>query len=100
MMPGMKDTKSVRDQALGEKIKMQKRLMRYNLYEAFELFKKDNPEVAIGFSSFANLRPEFCVLASNSGTHSVCVCPIHENVKLALLGNFSLSLSNFRTVLN
>ena len=40
----------------------------------------------IGFSKFAELRPRYCVLAGASGTHSVCICTIHQNVKLMILG--------------
>ena len=36
------------------------------------------------FSKFASLRPKECVLAGESGTHSVCVCTIHQNVKLMI----------------
>ena len=32
------------------------------------------------------LRPKHCILAGTSGTHSVCVCTIHQNVKLIVLG--------------
>ena len=35
--------------------------------------KFENPEIKIGFSSFATLRPAHCVLAGTGGTHSVCV---------------------------
>ena len=36
----------------------------------------------MGFSKFAELRPKWCVLAGSTGTHSVCVCSIHQNAKL------------------
>jgi hypothetical protein len=32
------------------------------------------------------LRPKECVLAGGSGTHSVCVCTIHQNMKLMFQG--------------
>ncbi|XP_025262218.1 uncharacterized protein LOC112637213 [Camponotus floridanus] len=35
---------------------------------------------------FSSMRPKHCVLAGASGTHSVCVCPIHENIKLLIDG--------------
>ena len=38
----------------------------------------------VGFSKFCSLRPKWCVLAGPKGTHSVCVCTIHQNVKLML----------------
>ena len=40
----------------------------------------------IGFSKFAELYPQHCVLAEASGTHAVCVCTIHQNVKLMMTG--------------
>ena len=63
---------------------MQKRLLLINLKELHQLFKEKHPEVKCRFSKFAALRPKHCVLAGASGTHSVCVCAIHENVKLLI----------------
>ncbi len=40
----------------------------------------------VGSSKFAELRPPHCVLAGASGTHSMCVCTIHQNMKLMFLG--------------
>jgi hypothetical protein len=40
------------------------------------------PGEKIGFSTFCKLRPLECVLAGPKGTHSVCVCIIHQNTKL------------------
>ena len=42
--------------------------------------------IKVGFSKFADFHPKHCVLAGASGTHSVCVCTIHQNVKLMMLG--------------
>ena len=33
---------------------------------------------------FASLRPKYCILSGAAGTHTVCVCAIHQNVKLLL----------------
>ena len=41
---------------------------------------------SVGFSKFADLCPKHCVLAGASGTHAVCVCTIHQNVKLMMVG--------------
>ena len=82
MMPGKKDCVSVR-QADGKKINIQKRLILCNLKELYTAFKEKH-NLKIGFSKFADLRPKFCVLAGGSGTHSVCVCVTHQNVKLML----------------
>ena len=48
-------------------------------------FKEKIPDSKIEVSKFAERRPKHCVLAGMSGTHSVCVCTIHQNVKLMLL---------------
>ena len=36
------------------------------------------------FLKFCSLQPKWCVPAGPKGTHSVCVCTIHQNVKLIL----------------
>jgi len=53
-----------------------------NLKEAYQRFKEKHPMEKIGFSKFADLCPKHCVLAGASGTHAVCVCTIHQNIKL------------------
>lgn len=81
-MPGKRDCVSLRKE--GKRQSVQKRLMMYTLRETSNQFLKDNAEVKIGFSTFAKLRPQNCKLLSNSGSHNVCVCTIHENVDLIL----------------
>ena len=83
-MPGKKDFVSVRQE--GKRVHVQKKLVLCNLKEAYHAFKDANPGLKIGFSKFAELRPPQCVLAGASGTHSVCVCTIHQNVKLMFSG--------------
>ena len=83
-MPGKKDFVSV--QSAHGRIHVQKRLILCNLKELYQHFKENYPQQHIGFSKFAELRPKHCILAGASGTHSVCVCTIHQNVKLMLLG--------------
>lgn len=85
IMPGKKDFVSVKVD--GKRIQMQKRLLLINLKELYELFQETHPEAKCSFSKFASLRPKHCVLAGASGTHSVCVCTIHENVKLMIEGS-------------
>ena len=83
-MPGKKDYVSVKQ---GEtRIHIQKRLVLSNLKEVYHLFKEKYPTTTVGFSKFAELHPKQCVLAGASGTHSVCVCTIHQNVKLMMNG--------------
>ena len=33
---------------------------------------------------FYSLRPKWCVLTGSSGTHSICVCKIHQNTIILL----------------
>ena len=94
ILPGTKDFVSVK-QLDGSRIHIQKKLVLCNLKELFALFKEKYPEVVLGFSRFAGLRPKHCVLAGSSGTHTVCVCIVHENTKLML---DALKLSNFKTI--
>ena len=85
VMPGKKDCPSIlRD---GKKTLFQKRLVLGNLREIYQTFKSQHPSMKISFSKFAMVRPKECVLAGASGTHSVCVCTIHNNVKLMMNGS-------------
>lgn len=45
-------------------------------------FKRMNPEAVVGFSKFASLRHKWCLPISAPGAHNICVCTIHQNVKL------------------
>ena len=81
MCPGMKDTVKDLDKD-GETVKHQKRLVLSNLKELHAAWKETHPTKNVGFSTFASLRPKWCVLAGASGTHSVCVCKYHQNPKL------------------
>ena len=83
LMPGQKDFVSIsRNQH------RQKRLLLTNLKELYVSFKLKYPSLKVGFSKLCSLRPKWCVLPGSSGTHSVCVCTYHQNMKsiLAPLG--------------
>lgn len=86
VMPGKKDVVTVR-RGKEDKLHLQKRLILLNLNEAYTIFKEENPGHQIGFSKFCDLRPKNCILAGKSGTHTVCVCLIHQNVKLMMNGS-------------
>jgi len=81
----MKDVVTVRSQ--GTKEKLPKLYLTMFLREAFDIFKKDNPEVEIGFSKFCSLRPKNVLLLKNTPADQ-CKCLIHENfiLKLKALG--------------
>jgi len=85
IMPGKKDYKSVWKG--GVKVLEQKHLILCNLKEAYKLFKTKHPSIKVGFSKFAELRPCECILAGKPGTHTVCVCTIHQNIKLMIVGS-------------
>lgn len=97
IMPGRNDCLSVK---VGhQKVKVQKRLMLCSLKESYEGFKKQHeqdPSKKIGFSKFSILKPKNCVLPGSSGTHKVCVCTIHQNVKLIIIGAMLESVTNGR----
>lgn len=84
MMPGKKDCVTIRNK--DGKIQVQKRLVLANLQEIYQLFKEKFPANKIGFSKFCDLRPKNCILAGKSGTHTVCVCTLHQNIKLMMYG--------------
>ena len=69
-----------------EKLQVQNRLVLSNLKEIYCCFIEKNPGITIGFSKFADLHNKNCILVGASDTHSVCVCTIHQNVKLMIIG--------------
>lgn len=90
VMPGKNDYVSM--VLNGKKERVQKRLMLLSLTEAYqELKKKYATQLKFSFSYFASRRPKNCVLPGGSGTHVVCVCSIHQNIKLMLMGNFMVN---------
>lgn len=96
-LPGMKDVKSVK-MADGKRVLLRKLLILFNLSELYAKFKTEFP-LKIGFTLFTLLRPEHCVLAGSSGTHSVCVCIYHQTVKLMFEGKNPLFIIiNTKTV--
>ena len=79
--PGRKDKVSIKLPD-GSKVEKQKRLLLANLKELHLEFKKRNPSMEIGLSSFCALRPKWCLTVDSKGMHSVCVCTTHQNLKL------------------
>ena len=82
-MPGRKDVVTVRID--GQKQKLQKKLMIMNVMEAYKLFRLENPEMEIGKSKFASLRP-VNVLPVSEKDQNVCCCSYHENFDLLVRG--------------
>lgn len=88
IFPGKKDCIAVMTDE--GKVYKQKRLILNNLKELYLEYIKKYQDDDVGFSKFCQLRPTWCKPVTASGTHSVCVCRIHQNAKLmtaALPGN-------------
>ena len=83
LLPGKKDCVSVK-LTDGSKTRVQKRLLLSNLSEICVHFKEGNPNVSVGFSTFATLQLKWCVTVGASGSHSIGVYTYHQNVKLML----------------
>ena len=60
------------------------RLMLLNFNELYAEYKKTYPDDKIGFTTFYRLKPKECIIAGSSGTHSICVCPVHQNFDLLI----------------
>ena len=50
----------------------------------------------IGLTKFKEFRPRNVILAGASGSHNVCVCTTHQNVKLMIEGSKVLTLEGIR----
>lgn len=83
MMPGKKDFISVKTSS-GREHK-QKRLLMFNIKDLHSRFREKYPSIILSRSMFTKLRPKECIVADKNGCHNVCVCKIHENVKLKYL---------------
>lgn len=89
VMPGQRDCISeVKD---GERQLVQKRLLTMSFKESFGFFKETLPNIKIGFSSFAALRPKHCKLLGTNGSHNFCVCTLHANIELVLTHSRNLA---------
>ncbi|XP_071839631.1 uncharacterized protein [Apostichopus japonicus] len=89
--PGMRDELTVWID--GKKEKMRKYYLTLYLRELFSLFKQENPDIVIGFSKFASLRPTN-VLLLKSQPMDQCKCIIHENFIFKLTA-LNITLDNF-----
>lgn len=81
---GMKEYVSIKDDN-GQTIKVQKKILIYNINELYNNYVKQNQHTSVpSLPFFAQLRPKQCVFADAPGMHNVCVCAIHQNIKLKL----------------
>ena len=77
IMAGAKDNVS-----LGKKVYAQKCLLLCTVKELYNHFVSKYPEAKIKLTSIYCLKPKWCIQPGKSGTHSLCVCAIHQNVVL------------------
>lgn len=85
-LPDITDCLSIK-QPDGKRKLVQKKLILCNLKELHKAFRLQYSNLKIGFSKFCDLRPKHCVIAGATGTHSVCVCVYHQNIKLVIDGS-------------
>ena len=88
----------------GDKVRLQKRYMLTTIKEAFGIFCINDPVISknVSFTEFADLRPVHVLLHRNI-PHNVCLCKIHENVKLLLncLDSQNIGItSDFKDLIN
>lgn len=63
-------------------------------------FLQKYPNLKISLSSFVALRPQQCIPVGAKGTHNVCVCKTHENIRLKMKGlrdEFARKKFNYQT---
>ncbi|KZS06523.1 Cc8L18.2-like protein [Daphnia magna] len=65
--PGVKVYKSTRINLNGEKVRISRRLLLFNLKEAHYVFQQQHPEIKVGLSKFCSLRPEWVRTVNSSG---------------------------------
>lgn len=84
--PGRKDYVSIIDEN-GKKMFVQKKLLLYTVHDLYLKFKDEyeGPEKVPSYSYFFSLKPAECIHAGDSGSHNICLCAQHENVKLKLI---------------
>lgn len=85
ILPGMKDCLTIKLNNK-QKIKIQKRLLLSNLKDLHAEFRKKCPDSKLSVSKFTTLRPLECIPVGQSGSHNVCVCRTHQNIRLKLRG--------------
>ena len=64
----------------GDKETRQKKLFLHTLYDAHVLYLQQNPTLKVSLTTFCKLRPPHVILAGPKGTHSTCVCEIHQGI--------------------
>lgn len=79
-LPGMRDVVIIKSDCGKEYL--QKKLLLHTLKACYEQYKSQYPDMEIGFSKFAELKPPQCVYPNTPGTLQTCMCILHSNAKL------------------
>ena len=80
-------------------MKKQKQLLLSKISAIYGQFKKKTNR-KIGFSTSGLLHLKWCIPVAAAGTHNVCVCTYHQNVKLMLVGmNYRQIMDNYRQIM-
>lgn len=67
----------------GSSTKSAKRILLFDLRVLYNDWVKETKHEKVPcFAFFCQLKPDECVFAGDPGTHNICVCDRHENLKL------------------
>lgn len=67
-----------------------------NSNEFYQMFRSNNPDVKVHYSTFVKLRPLWCKWPGRYGHHNTCTCVIHENYLARLrAANYKGRISKF-----
>lgn len=66
-------------------VTVQKRILIHDLADLYKNWIKDSGlEIVPCLAFFASIKPKQCIYAGDPGSHNICVCCLHQNVKLKL----------------
>lgn len=81
---GVKECITIKEPEKSPK-KIQKRLILYDLKDLYHKWINETDVNSIPcLAFFTRLKPAQCFFAGDPGTHNVCVCAVHQNLKLKL----------------
>ena len=95
----MNDKISVKEN--GTRRKKQKQLLKSTVEECYEKFRKENSDIQVGFSKFASIRPQECILVgSNKDVQKVCCCVHCDNPEMLITSSIVGELNVFRGLID
>ena len=98
--PGTNDKISIKMDD-GKKVQVQKLLLNMKIHVAYNMFRAENPNIDICFSSFHSLKPRQCVVVGkNKSSHRQCLCIYHNNCELLIDSSILGELTCFRKLID